>query len=33
MAKNRWGKVLAFVAGAGAAAAGIAYFARYKIVP
>ena len=30
MAKNRWGKVLAFVAGAGAAAAGIAYFARYK---
>ncbi len=30
MAKNRLGKVLAFVAGAGAAAAGIAYFARYK---
>ena len=30
MAKNHIGKVLAFVAGAGAAAAGIAYFARYK---
>lgn len=30
MSRNHFGKVLAFVAGAGAAAAGIAYFARYK---
>ena len=30
MSKNNMGKVLAFLAGAGAAAAAIAYFVRYK---
>ena len=30
MSKNNLGKAMAFIAGAAAAAAGIAYFAKYK---